>query len=34
MKKVLTAKEMQEIDAIASSHYGIDGLKLMKNAGI
>jgi NAD(P)H-hydrate epimerase len=33
MKKVLTAKEMQKIDAIASSHYAIDGLKLMENAG-
>ena len=33
MKKVLTSKEMQEIDAIAASHYDIDGLKLMKNAG-
>ena len=33
MKKVLTTKEMQEIDAIAASHYGIEGLKLMNNAG-
>jgi hydroxyethylthiazole kinase-like uncharacterized protein yjeF len=33
MKKVLTAKEMQKIDEIAASHYGIDGFKLMKNAG-
>ena len=34
MKKVATAKEMQKIDSLATSSYGIEGLQLMENAGI
>ena len=34
MKKVATAKEMQKIDSLANSSYGIEGLQLMENAGI
>ena len=34
MKKVATAKEMQKIDSLAISSYGIEGLELMENAGI
>ena len=33
MKKVATAKEMQEIDKCAISDYGIPSLELMENAG-
>ena len=33
MKKVATAKEMKQIDALATNSYGIEGLKLMENAG-
>ena len=33
MKKVATAKEMKQIDTLATNSYGIEGLKLMENAG-
>ena len=33
MKKVATAKQMQKIDTLASSSYGVSGLELMENAG-
>ena len=33
MKKIATAKQMQKIDALASSSYGLSGLELMENAG-
>ena len=33
MKKVSTAKEMQEIDERAIKDYGISSLELMENAG-
>ena len=32
MKKVATAKEMKQIDTLATNSYGIEGLKLMENA--
>lgn len=34
MKKVATTREMQKIDSLAISSYGIEGLELMENAGI
>ena len=33
MKKIATAKQIQKIDALASSSYGMSGLELMENAG-
>ncbi len=33
MKKIATAKQMQKIDALASSSYGMSGLEFMENAG-
>ena len=33
MKKIAAAKEMKQIDTLATSSYGIEGLKLMENAG-
>ena len=33
MKKVVTAKEMKQIDTLATSSHCIEGLKLMENAG-
>jgi len=33
MKKIATAKQMKQIDKLATNSYGIDGLKLMENAG-
>ena len=34
MKKVATTREMQKIDSLAISSYGIEGLELMESAGI
>ena len=33
MKKVATAKEMRQIDTLATNSYGIEGLELMENTG-
>ena len=33
MKKVATAKEMKQIDTLATNSYGIEGLELMETAG-